>query len=98
MTIDSDTAAQRASAPARAVRLPPGQHQRPDFPRFGTHLHLGPPEIPDVPAIEIAGAVSEVRVVPLTRVAALPRREQSSALHCVAGWSAAGLRWEGVPF
>lgn len=27
-----------------------------------------------------------------------PRREQVSDLHCVAGWSAVGLRWQGVPF
>jgi DMSO/TMAO reductase YedYZ molybdopterin-dependent catalytic subunit len=46
------------------MTLPPGQHAVEGFPRFGTHLHRPPP---DVPA-------------------------------CVAGWSATGLRWEGVPF
>jgi DMSO/TMAO reductase YedYZ molybdopterin-dependent catalytic subunit len=28
----------------------------------------------------------------------LPRREVVADLHCVAGWSAVGLRWEGVAF
>jgi DMSO/TMAO reductase YedYZ molybdopterin-dependent catalytic subunit len=35
--------------------------------------------------------------VPLARLATMKRREQTSDLHCVAGWSATGLRWEGVP-
>lgn len=78
--------------------LPPGQHARKDFPRFGTHLHLPPPRPPAVPSLEIHGAVREPFTVPLTRLADLPRREQASDLHCVSGWSAVGVRWEGVPF
>ena len=31
-------------------------------------------------------------------LAGLPRRRVDAALHCVAGWSAVGLAWEGVPF
>lgn len=36
--------------------------------------------------------------LPLTDLAALPRRELTADFHCVAGWSATGLRWEGVAF
>ena len=36
--------------------------------------------------------------VPLRDLAQLPRRELLADFHCVAGWSATGLRWEGVPF
>ena len=36
--------------------------------------------------------------VPLAELAELPRRELTADFHCVAGWSATGLRWEGVPF
>ena len=78
--------------------LPPGQRELDHFPRFGTHLHRPPPDVPVAPAIEVAGDVSASFVVPLTDLAALPRREQTSDLHCVAGWSATHLRWEGVPF
>lgn len=34
----------------------------------------------------------------MSDLATLPRREQTSEFHCVAGWSATGLRWEGVAF
>src|SRR5881227_1514938 len=78
--------------------LPPGQHAVSGFPRFGTHLNLRPPAVPADPAIEIRGAVTEVLTVPLARLAQLPRRELVADLHCVSGWSATGLRWEGVPF
>jgi DMSO/TMAO reductase YedYZ molybdopterin-dependent catalytic subunit len=74
--------------------LPPGQRAGAGFPRFGTHLHRPPPPVPADPALEIAG----VAAVPLTELSALPRREVLADFHCVAGWSATGLRWEGVPF
>jgi DMSO/TMAO reductase YedYZ molybdopterin-dependent catalytic subunit len=83
---------------AKKQGLPPGQHARPDFPRFGTHLHLPPPQSPSQPTLEISGAVRESAVIPLELLASLERREQLSDLHCVSGWSAIGLRWEGVPF
>lgn len=78
--------------------LPPGQHARKDFPRFGTHLHAPPPAPPDTPEIEISGAVRERFAVPLEQLGGLPRRQQISDFHCVSGWSAVDLRWEGVPF
>ena len=80
------------------MTIPPGQHARADFPRFGTHLHLSPPVPPAQPTLEIGGAVRESGVFSLEMLGSLERREQVSDLHCVSGWSATGLRWEGVPF
>lgn len=81
------------------MTLPPGQHAVHGFPRFGTHLHEPPPIVPRDPVIAIGGdAVAEPIVVALGDLVSLPRRSLVADLHCVAGWSATGLRWEGVPF
>lgn len=80
------------------VTLPPGQRLIGGFPRFGTHLHRPPPAVPIDPVIEISGAVAEPFALPLAALATLPRRELTADFHCVAGWSAANLRWEGVAF
>src|SRR5918998_1843532 len=80
------------------MTLPPGQRTVDGFPRFGTHLHQPPPTVPAAPVIEIGGAVAEPVVVPLAELGTLPRRELTADFHCVAGWSATGLRWEGVAF
>ena len=78
--------------------LPPGQSAIRGFPRFGTHAYNPPPPVPDEPTLEIAGAVAEPLTLPLRELQALPRREVVADFHCVAGWSATGLRWEGVAF
>lgn len=80
------------------MALPPGQRAIDGFPRFGTHLHRPPPPVPDNPVIELAGALTEPRTLPVADLATMPRREIDADFHCVAGWSATGLRWEGVPF
>jgi DMSO/TMAO reductase YedYZ molybdopterin-dependent catalytic subunit len=80
------------------VTLPPGQRQTDGFPRFGKHLHRPAPAVPNDPVIEIGGAVAESFAVPLATLATLPRREIIADLHCVAGWSAINLHWEGVAF
>jgi DMSO/TMAO reductase YedYZ molybdopterin-dependent catalytic subunit len=80
------------------MTLPPGQRAVDGFPRFGTHLHRPPPAVPAEPVIEIGGAVAEPVAVPLAELGTLPRRELTADFHCVAGWSAIGLRWEGVAF
>jgi DMSO/TMAO reductase YedYZ molybdopterin-dependent catalytic subunit len=79
------------------VPLPPGQHAIDGFPRFGTHLADPAPPVPSEPAIELSGAVEPV-VLPLGELRSLPRREITADFHCVSGWSATGLRWEGVAF
>jgi DMSO/TMAO reductase YedYZ molybdopterin-dependent catalytic subunit len=48
--------------------------------------------------IEIAGSVTEPFRVPLAGLGELARRELTADFHCVAGWSATDLHWEGVPF
>lgn len=78
--------------------LPPGQQPIEGFPRFGTHLDRPPPLVPAEPTIAITGAVAEHLTLPVTQLVDLPRRVQTADFHCVAGWSAIGLRWEGVPF
>jgi DMSO/TMAO reductase YedYZ molybdopterin-dependent catalytic subunit len=80
------------------MTLPPGQRRIEGFPRFGTHFQRPPPPIPADPVIDIGGAVSEPITVALARLTTLPRREIKADFHCVAGWSATDLTWEGVAF
>jgi DMSO/TMAO reductase YedYZ molybdopterin-dependent catalytic subunit len=78
--------------------LPPGQRAIRGLPRFGTHLHHPPPAVPAEPTLDTDGAVSEPLTLSLREMRTPPRREVLADFHCVAGWSATGLRWEGVPF
>lgn len=80
------------------MELPPGQQALDGFPRFGTHFHQPPPVVPAEPVIEIAGVLTEARVLPVAELATQPRKRLTADFHCVAGWSATGLRWEGVAF
>ncbi len=80
------------------MTLPPGQHRIDGFPRFGAHLSQPPPAVSAEPTIEICGAVRAPLTVPLARLAALPHQETIADFHCVAGWSATELHWEGVTF
>jgi DMSO/TMAO reductase YedYZ molybdopterin-dependent catalytic subunit len=48
--------------------------------------------------IEISGAVAEPFALPVAELATLPRKELTADFHCVAGWSARDLHWEGVAF
>jgi DMSO/TMAO reductase YedYZ molybdopterin-dependent catalytic subunit len=80
------------------MALPPGQRAVDGFPRFGTHLNQPAPAVPADPVIEIDGEVAEPFSVPVAELAKLPRRELAADFHCVAGWSATDLRWEGVAF
>jgi DMSO/TMAO reductase YedYZ molybdopterin-dependent catalytic subunit len=80
------------------THLPPGQRRADGFPRFGGPFQADPPTLPANPALKITGAVREPVTVALSELSTLPRTEQTSDFHCVAGWSATGLRWEGVGF
>jgi DMSO/TMAO reductase YedYZ molybdopterin-dependent catalytic subunit len=80
------------------VTLPPGQYATDGFPRFGAHLYRPPPTIPTDPVIAIRSTAAEPFDFPLDELAMLPRRELTADFHCVAGWSATGLHWEGVAF
>jgi DMSO/TMAO reductase YedYZ molybdopterin-dependent catalytic subunit len=81
-----------------AATLPPGQRLIDGFPRFGTNLSLPPPAVRADPVLEIRGAVIKAFDIPLTALATLPRRTLNADFHCVAGWSAKDLHWEGVKF
>ena len=76
--------------------LPPGQRALDRFPRFGTNQGP-PPAVPAAPVIELAGAVDEPATIAAADLASLPRQTLLADFHCVAGWSARGLRWDGVP-
>ncbi len=80
------------------MTLPPGQRAIDGFPRFGTHLSRAAPAVPPDPVIEISGAVIKSFELSLPELSALPRRELTADFHCVAGWSATNLQWEGVAF
>ncbi len=79
-------------------QLPPGQRAVDGFPRFGVDLRRPPPAVPEHPTLTVRGAVDGELVLTGDDLAALPRREVTADLHCVAGWSATGLRWAGTPF
>ncbi|MFI7526353.1 molybdopterin-dependent oxidoreductase [Nocardia salmonicida] len=80
------------------MTLPPGQRAIDGFPRFGTHLHHPPPPIPANPVIEVGGALTRPFTLTMSDLAQLPRVEVKADFHCVAGWSATDLRWEGIGF
>ena len=79
-------------------KLPPGQRAVQGFPRFGIDLARPPLAAPTGLPIEITGdLVRQVSFSPADLLE-LPRREIAADFHCVAGWSALGLTWEGVAF
>lgn len=78
------------------TQLPPGQHARSDFPRFG--LTPFARRFPDQPArsqLRLGGDVLPARVLdaPLD---GLERIDQCCDFHCVTTWSRQGLHWSGV--
>jgi DMSO/TMAO reductase YedYZ molybdopterin-dependent catalytic subunit len=67
-----------------------------DFPRFGVP---GPaPSVPHDPVITISGALAEALILPVSALTELPRHKMAADFHCVAGWTATDLHWEGVAF
>jgi DMSO/TMAO reductase YedYZ molybdopterin-dependent catalytic subunit len=88
----------RAVDARRDGPLPPGQRRIDWFPRFGTHSGKPAPTIPANPVVEIGGAVTQRLAVPVADLATFPRRQLEADFHCVSGWTAVGLCWEGVAF
>jgi DMSO/TMAO reductase YedYZ molybdopterin-dependent catalytic subunit len=80
------------------VKLPPGQRAVLGLPRFGTNLAHPPPPASESMTIEIVGQVTRQLSLGPGDLADMPRCEVLAGLHCVAGWSAVALRWEGVAF
>jgi DMSO/TMAO reductase YedYZ molybdopterin-dependent catalytic subunit len=87
------TDARRSSGP-----LPPGQRLIDWFPRFGTQGDRPPPTVPADPVVAIGGDAVVPFALPVADLASLPRRRLDADFHCVSGWTAADLRWEGVAF
>lgn len=78
--------------------LPPGQHERSDFPRFGIDKFAARfPKNTTAASLEIAGEVAHPLVL-ANVLAGMPRVEQVSDFHCVTTWSRRGLCWGGVRF
>ena len=76
--------------------LPPGQRAIAAYPRYGSDGLVRDPLPPRSPSIEISGAGIGTAWLDTASLSRLPRREIVADFHCVAGWSARDLRWEGV--
>jgi DMSO/TMAO reductase YedYZ molybdopterin-dependent catalytic subunit len=76
--------------------LPPGQREISAYPRYGTGGIARDPVTPQSPSIEISGVGIETAWLDAEWLSRLPRREIVADFHCVAGWSARDLHWEGV--
>jgi len=111
----------RVSAPPRSASpddtatgrpWPPGQQERPDFPRFGhTAFATRFPAEPGRLRFQLAGDVQQPLQLgrgsdsggdpagdPAVDWQRLPRHTQCSDFHCVTTWSRRGLHWAGVRF
>lgn len=77
------------------MQLPPGQQlvARDKWPLVGERAPLAPA---GVWQIEIAGEVAEPRLFELPTLAALPRTELTTDIHCVTRWSRPGVHFAGV--
>jgi DMSO/TMAO reductase YedYZ molybdopterin-dependent catalytic subunit len=78
------------------MRIPPGQFVIDGFPRFGASRR--PPSTPNDPVIEVTGTGVTPHIVAISEFENLPRHEMRADFHCIAGWTAANVRWSGVRF
>lgn len=97
------TAARPRAAEGIAVTdctsLPPGQHGREDFPRFGLGSFAKRfPEAPDRLRLTVSGDLARSCVLDEAALSLLPRVEQTSDFHCVTTWSTRSLAWSGYRF
>lgn len=76
------------------TQLPPGQWVVDGFPRFGVDLSSPPPRVPADHVVEVVGLDGSVAALP--PLDTLEHRSLTADFHCVSGWSALGLHWEGV--
>lgn len=76
--------------------LPPGQREISSFPRYGAHFGRPDPPVPERPQIEVTGPEIAPRTLDAPALQNLPRAALVADFHCVAGWTARGLYWEGV--
>jgi DMSO/TMAO reductase YedYZ molybdopterin-dependent catalytic subunit len=79
--------------------LPPGQHRLHELPRFGPRAFTAASvAVPTDFRLRIDGAVSAPLELTLADLQTLPEVKQTSDMHCVATWSAVGIRWGGRRF
>jgi DMSO/TMAO reductase YedYZ molybdopterin-dependent catalytic subunit len=80
------------------TKLPPGQYELEEFPRFGLSQFASrfPRETRQV-CIQITGDLSESITVS-EELFSLPRVDQTSDFHCVTCWSRPSLQWSGFRF
>jgi DMSO/TMAO reductase YedYZ molybdopterin-dependent catalytic subunit len=78
------------------VELPPGQRRIRSFPRFG--LGGRPPAVAADPQLEMGGAGTAPFSMAVTELDGLPRHDVTADFHCVSGWTATDLHWQGVAF
>jgi len=76
--------------------LPPGQREISAYPRYGSEGIARDPVTPRGPSIELSGVGIETAWLEAASLSRLPRHEIVADFHCVAGWSARSLCWEGV--
>lgn len=80
------------------MRLPPGQYELADFPRFGlSHFANRFPKDTQQIQLKIVGDIEEPTAV-TEELHALPRVEQTSDFHCVTTWTRRSLHWSGFLF
>jgi DMSO/TMAO reductase YedYZ molybdopterin-dependent catalytic subunit len=80
-------------------RLPPGQREIRDFPRFGLPRFARRfPRTVGALALEVGGDVERTITVSTEDLADLRRVEQVSDFHCVTTWTYRGARWSGFRF
>lgn len=76
--------------------LPPGQRERPDFPRFGLIRYaFRLDRITPGFALHIGGMVPESVAIREADLHELERVEVIRDFHCVTNWSTRGNRWGG---
>ena len=97
MTRDLFRARDLLLRPARgSAGLPPGQREAASYPRYGTAGLARDPLPPQGASIEVVGEGIETVRHDATSLSRPPRQAMTADFHCVAGWSARALRWEGV--
>ncbi|MBC7275633.1 molybdopterin-dependent oxidoreductase [Nocardioides sp.] len=78
--------------------LPPGQKRIDFFPRFGRRIDQPPPAFGEHPTVVFGGALTAPVEVAVDELVGAGRHDVDADFHCVAGWSVAGLHWEGAAF
>ena len=81
-----------------APDLPPGQAAISTFPKYGAGMRRTARPARRTLSIRIDGHVKTAFEVPVAELLNMKREQITADLHCVAGWSCRGLRWDSVRF